>query len=117
MSNFRLIRDIQNGKLTDGELLICLDVKHNYVLINCIRKIVQLKISSTEVIEKLAQNGALLSDENRLMGRYKVGHVSLSALYILNTNQSIARYHLEMDKLTEWDRECCEKISNSDFFD
>lgn len=51
------------------------------------------------------------------MGIYKVGHVSLAALYILNTNQSIARYHLEMDKLTEWDRECCEKIRISNFFD
>ncbi|MED1726260.1 hypothetical protein ACWKW1_27295 [Brevibacillus parabrevis] len=116
MKRLSLIKDIQENKLTPNELIECLDIQHNYVLSNTIRKIVILNISNDVVVEKLAETGKLLAEENTLMGIYKIGHLALAALYLLNTKESIAKYHLEISKLNEWDRDCVEKIKVSSFF-
>ncbi|GGH69603.1 hypothetical protein GCM10008014_53180 [Paenibacillus silvae] len=116
MRKLSLIKDIQDNKLSEDQLIECLDIDHNYVLSNVIRKIVELRISNQLVIKKLVRRGTLLGDENSLMGVYKIGHVALAALYLLDTTESVERYNLEIVKLNEWDKECVEKIKQSDFF-
>ncbi|MGO4532718.1 hypothetical protein AB4Z30_26845 [Paenibacillus sp. 2TAF8] len=116
MRKLSLIKDIQENTLSEHQLIECLDIDHNYVLSNAIRKIVELKISNQMVIDKLVIRGKLWGNEHRLMGIYKLGHVALAALSLLDTTESVEKYDLEMVKLNNRDKEIIEKLKQSDFF-
>ncbi len=48
---------------------------------------------------------------------YKVGHLVIAALNNLSTTKSEEAYKKTMKILSDWDRECVEKLVNNDVLD
>jgi hypothetical protein len=116
MANLGIIKDIQENKLEPDQLVNCLDITQNFVLSNAIKQIVKLKLDRTDVIEKLERLSTLMGKENQLVGIYTVGHLAIAALNKLNTKKSLEKYKELTDTLNEWNKECVDKLINSDAF-
>lgn len=53
MKPLRLSKEIREGKLNDLEIIKCLDIHHNQVLVSAISQIASRKLCNDEIISKL----------------------------------------------------------------
>ncbi|SEM77880.1 hypothetical protein [Lihuaxuella thermophila] len=116
MKYLTLIKEIQSDKLRDDELIDCLDIPHNFVLSNAIKKIVKKKLCNQDIVSKLEKISSLTAKENKLMGIYTVGHLAIAALYFLDHPISRDKYKELYINLSEWDKEIIEKLTTGDPF-
>lgn len=117
MGDLNLIKEIQQDKLSEEELIKCLDIPHNYVLSNTILRLVRKKIGSDDVVDKLAELKVFMKTENKLFGIETVGHLAVAALYVLNSKKSLEKYTEIMSTLSDWDKECVESVIKNKTFE
>lgn len=112
MKPLTLSREIREGKLDDNELVKCLDIHHNQVLLSAISQIVSKKLCNEQIIEKLTHISQFRDPKvNKLFGIDTIGHYSIAALWALNTPESKKIYEQLMFNFDEWDKEIVERIA------
>lgn len=107
-----LSKEIREGKLSDSEIIQCLDIPHNQVLVSAISQIVSRKLCNEEVILKLAEISKFRDPKvNKLFGVDTIGHYSIAALRAINTIESNKKYEESISELDEWDKEIVQRIA------
>jgi len=113
MKPLSLAKEIREGKLNDDELVKCLDIPHNQVLVGAISQIVSRKLCNEQIIEQLARISEFRDPKvNKLFGVDTLGHYSIAALKALDSYESKKRYAELVSGLDEWDKEIVERISS-----
>ena len=84
-----IINKLKNNKFTKDEILRCLDSSNPIVLYEVITCIVKNNITDPIIVNKLIQLSELLSDEYKMLGYYKLGHVDMGALLKLGFDEEI----------------------------
>ncbi|MFB5673953.1 hypothetical protein ACE3NQ_10890 [Paenibacillus terreus] len=106
-----LSKEIREGKLSDLEIIKCLDVHHNQVLVSAISQIVSRKLCNEEIILKLAEISTFRDPKvNKLFGIDTLGHYSIAALKAINTPESKKKYEVLMNGLDDLDKEIVQRI-------
>lgn len=112
MKPLSLSKEIREGKLNDLEIIKCLEIPHNQVLVSAISQIVSRKLSNEEVISKLSDISKFRDPKvNKLFGIDTIGHYSIAALCAINTPESKKKYEELMANLDDWDREIVLRIA------
>ena len=75
-----IIERLKGNNFTEDELLECLVSTNPIVLYEAITCIVKNNIVDRIIADKLFQLSELLSDEYKMLGYYKIGHVAMGAL-------------------------------------
>lgn len=103
-----LSKEIREGKLNDQEIVNCLDIQHNQVLVSAISQIISRKLCNEEIISKLT---CISKNVNKLFGIDTIGHYSIAALFALDTLESTRKYEELMADLDDWDKEIVKRIA------
>lgn len=112
MKPLSLSKEIREGKLSDSEIIKCLDIHHNQVLLSAISQIVSRKLCNEEIISKLAYISKFRDPNvNKLFGIDTIGHFSIAALLALDTPESRRKYEELMSYLDEWDQEIVARVA------
>lgn len=114
MKLLSLSKDIREGKLNDQEIIKCLDIHHNQVLVSAIGQIVKRKLCNEKIISRLVEISKFRDPKvNKLFGIDTLGHFSIAALRAINTPESIMKYEELMTELDDWDKEIVIRIVNN----
>lgn len=114
MKPLSLSREIREGKLNDLEIIKCLDIHHNQVLVSAINQIVSRKLCNEKIISRLVEISEFRDPKvNKLFGIDTIGHYSIAALGTINTPESKLKYEELMTNLDEWDKEIVIRIVNN----
>ncbi|MEK4114610.1 hypothetical protein NST44_00140 [Paenibacillus sp. FSL W8-0919] len=106
-----LSKEIREGKLSDLEIIKCLDIPHHQVLVSAISQIVSRRLGNEEMISKLAELSKFRDPKvNKLFGVDTLGHYSIAALPAINTVESNKKYEELMNDLDDWDKEIVQRI-------
>ncbi|MFD0671914.1 hypothetical protein [Cohnella sp. GCM10027633] len=112
MKPLSLSKEIREGKLNDLELIQCLNIHHNQVLVSAMSQIVSRKLCNEEIISKLSYISKFRDPNvNKLFGIDTIGHYSIAALMVIGTPESISKYGELMANLDDWDKEIVERIA------
>ncbi|NMO94994.1 hypothetical protein [Paenibacillus lemnae] len=112
MKPLSLSKEIKEGKLNDLEIIQCLDIHHNQVLVSAISQIVSKKLCNEEIISKLSCISTFRDPNvNKLFGIDTIGHYSIAALLVIGNPESINKYEELMADLDDWDKEIVERIA------
>ena len=112
MNHLSLAKEIREGELNDLEIIKCLDIQHNQVLVSAISQIVSRKLNNDLIISKLADISIFRDPKvNKLFGIDTIGHYSIAALWALNTPESKKKYKELMNDLDDWDKEIVQRIA------
>ncbi|MFM9281031.1 hypothetical protein [Paenibacillus jiagnxiensis] len=107
-----LSKEVREGKLNDLEIIKCLDVHHNQVLVSAISQIVSRKLCNEEILSKLAEISKFRDPKvNKLFGIDTLGHYSIAAFKVINTPDSKKKYEELMNDLDGWDKEIVQRIA------
>lgn len=107
-----LSKEIREGKLNDQEIVNCLDIQHNQVLVSAISQIISRKLCNEEIISKLTCISKFRDPNvNKLFGIDTIGHYSIAALFALDTLESKRKYEELMADLDDWDKEIVKRIA------
>lgn len=110
MKPLSLSKEIREGKLNDLEIIKCLDIHHNQVLVSAIDQIVSRKLCNEKVISKLVEISEFRDPKvNKLFGIDTIGHYSIAALWTI----SKMKYEELMTELDDWDKEIVIRIGNN----
>ena len=106
-----LIDKIKSNLLDDDELIQCLNIPNNMIQNYAIQKIVERKITNSDVIETLVKLSYLKDlQSHRLFSYYSLGHIAIAALHELETKESFSEYESLFEQLSDWDKEVVEKL-------
>lgn len=112
MKPLSLSKKIREGELNDLEIIQCLDICHNQVLLSAIGQIISRKLCDQEIISKLAHISKFRDPiANKLFGIDTIGHYSIAALLVINTPESKKKYEELIENLDNWDKEIVERIA------
>lgn len=112
MKPLSLSREIREGKLNDQEIIKCLDIHHNQVLVSAISQIISRKLCNEEIISKLTDISKFRDPKvNKLFGVDTIGHYSIAALFVMDTLESKSKYEELIVDLDNWDKEIVERIA------
>ncbi|MGF7046952.1 peroxiredoxin [Paenibacillus sp. DS2015] len=112
MKPLSLSKEIRESKLNDLEIIKCLDIHHNQVLVSAISQIVSRKLCNEEIISKLAYISKFRDPNvNKLFGIDTIGHYSIAALLAIDIPESKRKYEELVADLDDWDKEIVERIA------
>lgn len=81
-------KKLETGEYTINEIVEWLDTKNPTILYSLTSTIIQNDIKDPLVIKKLYTLANKLSDQDVILGFYKIGHLSMSTLLKLGVNYS-----------------------------
>ena len=93
-----IVNRLKSNKISKDGLLECLDSENPIVLYEAITCIVKDHITDKVIVDRLIQLSGALSNKHKMLGYYKVGHVSMGALLKLGIDEKIV-FKEGMDKL------------------
>ena len=82
-------KKIDNGEFTNRELVEWLDSNNPTILYSLITTIVNKGIKDTAITDKLLSLSNKLDNENKVLGYYKIGHLTMSALLKLGIDSDV----------------------------
>lgn len=101
----KIIRDIKEDKLSQQELIECLEIPQKFVINNAIIKIISLQINNLIVVDKLVKITQYKQPEHEFMDSITLGHLATAALEIINTVESRERYQQIFETLSQEEKE------------
>lgn len=107
MSYLGLTKMIMKSDLSDNELIKYLDIPNVPVIQQTILKIVKKHISNDKVHNKLLEYSGYMENKYKILGLYKLGHLSIYALKQLEYYDD---FQLQYQKLTEYDKELVDML-------
>lgn len=102
LSNLSLIKKIMCDELTDEELIECLNIPNVTAIQQTILKLVERKIHSKYVCDKLLEYSKYMDKRFKILGLCKLGHLAIFALKKLDYTEEFRGL---FEKLSEEDKE------------
>lgn len=82
------IESIQNNKLNEHQLIMCLDVKHMYVVSNALIMLLKLKSKNKIIVEKSIKLSQYRGPRFSYAEGIAIGHFAIASLSIIDINNS-----------------------------
>ena len=102
MSNLLLVKQILSNKLSDEELIQCLDIRNVSVIQHSILQIVDREIKQESVKERLLEYCDYLDPQFKILGLCRIGHL---AVYALKKLEYFDEYVVKYSSLSNDDKE------------
>lgn len=110
MSYLGLTKRIMQDELSDSELMECLDIHNVPVIQQTILKILKRHISNDKIHIKLLEFSGYMEDKFKILGLYKLGHLSIYALKQLGYYDD---FQVQYQSLAEYDKELIDMLENA----
>ncbi len=104
-----IISRIKNNDMTEHELIECLEIKQLYVLSNAIIKILTLRITADNVIDKLENISQYIGTRYTFAENISIGHFAIAALYLIDTDNAIKKFKAIFEQADSEKQACINK--------
>lgn len=105
----KIIDRIRNNEMTKEELIDCLEIKQLYVLSNAIGKILSLKITDDNAIDKLENLSQYIGPRYTFAENISIGHFAIAALHLMGSDNAIKKFEVIFEQSDSEKQACINK--------
>lgn len=99
----KLVEEIKNDKITNKDLIICLEAENLRVVAMAMFKIIERNYCDRRIINRLIQLGKLLKG-NKFVGTWQFGHVAIATLFFLDNDDAKSMFNELFNELNDTDK-------------
>lgn len=110
LSYLGLTKRIMQDELSDSELMEYLDIPNVPVIQQTILKILKRHIKNDKIHIKLLEYSRFMEDKFKILGLYKLGHLSI---YVLKQLGYYDDFQVQYQSLAEYDKELIDMLENA----
>lgn len=104
-----IVDKLKNKECSEEELLECLESFNPIILYETMSYIVRNHIMEKKIVNKLIYLSKFMSDEYKMLGYYKIGHVAMGTLLKLGVDEK----EVFTSDIDEFDKATVERFINN----